>query len=184
MMNRLPVLRQYLSLLSGLLLIVLLPACREDTGEPLFELRYPALEFNLPAGQSPFTAPTASFGNIPTQYADFLQAGGVGFDEVNGVVPFFARLISVDGLDFGAFSAISIRICPLGQGECSQFDEVFFLDDLYRRNLSTLRLDPGLRNVKEILEGDFYRLEIVFFPAEVTPYSLDLRLEYGFRAVR
>ncbi|MCB0639485.1 MAG: hypothetical protein KDC54_22820 [Lewinella sp.] len=171
-------------LFAALLLVVLASGCRRDSGEPLFDLVYPPLEFNLPAGQSPFTAPTASFTNIPTNYANFLTAAGHSFDEVSGVVPLYARLTSLDGLDFGAFTAVSIRVCPITQGECTQFDEVFYLDDLYRRNISVLRLDPGLRNVKDLLEGDFYRMEIVFFPGEVTPYSLDIRLEYGFQAVR
>jgi hypothetical protein len=170
--------------LYALLTVFLLTTCREDTGDPLFDLLYAPLEFNLPAGQNPFTAPTAAFSNIPTNYANFLNASGHSFDEVTGVLPLFARLTSLDGLDFGAFTAISIRVCPINQGECTQFDEVFYIDNIFRRNLDVLNLDPGLRNLKDLFEGPFYRMEIVFFPGEVTPYSLDLRLEYGFQAVR
>ncbi len=158
--------------------------CREDVGERLFELLYPPQEFQIPAGYSPFQALVFEYNNIPTNYGNFLDNSGHSRDEVTQVVPLFGRLTSLDGLDFGFLSAVSVRVCPIGPDPCTQFDEVFFLDDLFRRNLTVLNLDPGLRNVEDLLSGDLYKMELVFFAGEVTPYVVDCRFEYGFEAVK
>jgi hypothetical protein len=68
--------------------------------------------------------------------------------------------------------------------ECSAFDEVFYLDDLRNRRLSRLNLLPTLRNVKTLMSGRNFRLEIVFFLSEISPFTMDCRLEMGFEAVR
>ena len=162
----------------------MLLGCRQDAGEPLFDLLYPPFEFTIPAGYSPFQALVFEFNNIPTNYGNFLNNSGTSREEVTSVVPLFGRLTSLDGLDFGFLSAISVRVCPIGNDPCTDFDEVFYLDDLYRRNLNTLNLDPGLRNVEDLLSGDLYKMELVFFAAEITPFVVDCRFDFGFQAVK
>jgi len=41
-----------------------------------------------------------------------------------------------------------------------------------------------LRNFKELLSGNLYKMEVVFFLGEISPYSVDFRLEYGFDAFK
>jgi hypothetical protein len=159
-------------------------SCRDDIGESLFEMNYPPREFVLPAGLNTTVAYVQSINNIPTSYPDFVNASGHSADEVTKIVPRFARLISLDGLDLGFLSSISVRICPITQQDCSFADEVFYIDDLYRRDLSTVNLNPGLGNVKDLLSGGLYKLEIVMFPGEITPYTVDCRLEYSFEAFK
>jgi hypothetical protein len=167
-----------------LLSTLALASCRDDIGESLFDMNYPPREFNLPAGLNTTVAYVQSITNIPTSYPDFVNTSGHSADEVTKIVPRFARLISLDGLDLGFLSSISVRICPVTQQDCSFADEVFYIDDLYRRSLSTVNLDPGLGNVKDLLSGGLYKLEIVMFPGEITPYSVDCRLEYSFEAFK
>lgn len=169
-------------LLLLLLSTIVFSACRDDLGESLFELNYPAHNFNLPAGLNSNLAYVQAINNIPTNYPDFVMTSGHSPDEVNKIVPQFARIISQDGLDFGFLSSVSVRICPTTQTDCTFADEVFYLDDLYRRNITTLNLNPGLGNVQSLLTGSLYKLEVVFFPGEITPFSVDCRLEYSFEA--
>lgn len=165
------------------LLSMILMTCRQDAGEPLFDLVYQPREFQIPAGYGSFTALVFSYDNLPTNFGSQLNISGHDVTEVTQIVPLYARLESLDGLDFGFLTSVSVRVCERGPDPCTDFDEVFYLDDLFRRNLTVLNLDPGLRNMKEILSGDLYKMELVFFSGEVTPYNVDCRFEYGFQAV-
>ena len=164
--------------------VLTLLGCRDDLGESLFQLNYPPREFTLPAGLGASLARVQSISPLPTSYPDFLAASGHSPDEVTKIFPRYARLISLDGLNFGFLSSVSVRICPTTQQDCTFADEVFFRDDLYRRNSSTINFDPGLGNVKSLLSGNLYKLEVVFFLGEVSPYAVDCRLEYGFEAFK
>lgn len=163
---------------------LVLVTCRNDNGEPLFEMTYLPLNFSTQGGQTPFVADVVQVSNIPARYLEFVNAQGADAMEVNRILPRFARLISVDGLDLGHLSSISLRICPNEQEDCTLADEVFFRDDLVRRQQTTIDLDPGLRSVKDLLTGNRYKLEVVFTYANITPYSIDWRLEYGFEAYK
>ena len=163
---------------------LLLTTCRNDDGESLFEMVYPPLDFSTQIGQSPFVADVVQVSNIPTKYLQFVDAHGADAMDVNRILPNFARLISLDGQDLGFLSSISLRICPNDQLDCTLVDEVFFRDDLFRRQKTTIDLDPGLRGVKDLLTGGLYKLEVVFNYAEITPYTVDWRLEYGFEAFK
>ena len=165
-------------------LVLLASACRDDVGEFLFEMNYPPRTLTLPAGTNTFTASVLSSNNIPTNYPDYLANSGHSAADVMKIQPTFARLESLDGLDIGFLSEISIRICPINQTNCTMADEAFYIDDLYRRNISSTRLQPGLRNFKELLSGNLYKMEGVFFLGEISPYSVDFRLEYGFDAFK
>lgn len=163
---------------------LLLSTCRDDVGEPLFEIFYPPIDFSTLPGVSPFAADVVQARNIPTNYLQFVNAHGADPMDVNRILPNFARLISVDGLDLGHISSVSLRICPNEQQDCTLADEVFFRDDLFRRQNTTIDLDPGLRGVKDLLTDELYKLEVVFTYADITPYSIDWRLEYAFEAYK
>lgn len=173
--------RKYIGL--GILAFILLAsACRNEVGELLFEMTYPPRTLSLPAGTNTFTAAVLSATNLPTNYPDYLAASGNSAADVTKIVPNFARLESLDGLDIGFLSEISVRICPVNQQNCTIADETFYIDDLYRRNITSVNLQPGLGNFKDLLSSNLYKLEVVFFLGEISPYTVDFRLEYGFEA--
>lgn len=168
--------------LGVLALVLLASSCRDDVGEFLFEMTYPPRTLSLPAGTNTFTAAVLSASNIPTNYPDYLSSSGHSAGDVNKILPRFARLEAVDGLDIGFLSEISVRICPINQQNCTIADEAFYIDDLYRRNITSTSLQPGLGNFKDLLSSNLYRLEVVFFLGEISPYTVDFRLDYGFEA--
>ena len=172
------------TLLFLLTLTLLALGCVDDRAERLFEMRYVNLEFFMPAGHSPLNGALVSARLLASRYEDNRTANGVAVGEVVGIRPFFATITSLDNLDFGFLSHISVRVCERTAAGCTEFDEVFRLDDLYRRNLTQLRLDPGLRAVTELLQEEVIRLEVVLFPAEITPYSMDFQLDFAFEAVK
>lgn len=173
---------QKISFVLLTLAVVLLGACRNNDNNSLFQLVYPPKTFTLPAGTNNFTAAVVAFNNEPTNYDDFLNAGGRTAEEINKIGSNFARLEALDGLDIGFLSEVSVRICPVTQEACTLADEAFFLDDLYRRNITSISLQPNLGNFKDVLSGEQYKLEVVFFLGDIAPYNVDFRLDYGFDA--
>jgi hypothetical protein len=171
-------------LLLPLLTVLLAFGCRQDQGERLFLLSYLPQEFVIPAGYSPFQTLVFSYENLPTNYQLFLSQSIVSDADVLAIVPNFATITSLDNLDFGFLNAVSVRVCPVGSERCTEADEVFFLTDLYRRRLDRLNLNPGLRNVRTLMSGVRYKMEVVFFPGETTPYNVTCRFDYGFEARR
>lgn len=186
-MNFMNTMRIHIWTRYGSLLVIsalLALGCRQDQGERLFLLSYLPQEFVIPAGYSPFQTLVFSYENLPTNYQLFLSQSIVSDADVLAVVPNFATITSLDNLDFGFLNAVSIRVCPVGSERCTEADEVFFLTDLYRRRLDRLNLNPGLRNVRPLMSGLRYKMEVVFFPGETTPYNITCRLDYGFEARR
>jgi hypothetical protein len=167
-----------------LTVVILFSACRDEIGEALFEMDYPPKSFTLPAGTNTFVSSVVAISNIPTNYPNFLNASGYSNMDVTKIVPRYARLVSLDGLDTGFLTEVSVRICPNNQQDCTVADEAFYIDNIYRRNISNINLQPGLGNFKDLLSSGLYRLEVVFFLGEIAPYSVDFRLEYGFQAFK
>ncbi|RMF03550.1 MAG: hypothetical protein D6772_02005 [Bacteroidetes bacterium] len=162
--------------------VLILWGCQDDAGEPLFDLIYPPESFEISAGRNPIVSDGFAFPNLQTRFTSYLNDNNRSVDEITQILPQSARLISNDGQDFSFLDQVSVRICPNTGEQCDQADEVFYSTDLYRRRWETIQLDPGLRNVKDLLSGEEYRLEVVLTYGEITPYSMSCRLEYSFRA--
>jgi hypothetical protein len=158
-------------------------ACRKDRRERIFEMTYPNFEFQFPAGLSQFQSRVFAFPSITTDIDSYLQQFSTDTSAVAAINPLYANIYNDNNLDFDYLEEVSVRVCPVGQ-ECTPFDEAFYLDNLRNRSLSRLQLLPTLRNLKPVLAGKNYRLEIVFFLSEISPFTLDCRLEMGFEAVR
>lgn len=163
---------------------LLLGGCREDGGESLFEMVYPPQNFEIQAGRNTIISDNFAFFDIPTRFEASLNSSSHSADEVTQILPRYARLVSADGQDFSFLREISVRICPNNGEQCDLSDEVFYINDLWRRRLTTINLDPGLRNVKDILTDTRYQLNVVVSYAEITPYTMQCRFEYGFEAFK
>lgn len=170
--------------LSLLLIVLLLTTCRDEAGESLFPMSYPPKTFTLPGGTNTFASSVVSITNIPTDFPNFLSTTGYASSDVTKILPNSARLTATDGLDIGFLSEISVRICPNTPADCSIADEAFYIDDLYRRRITAVNLQPNLGDFKDVLSSGLYKMEVVLFLGEISPYSVDFRLEYGFEAFR
>lgn len=164
--------------------VMLITACRGDRGEALFTLEYAPLTFALEPGLLPRTAWVVEFPSIPSNYDFFLQQSGHADTEVNAVGAGIGRLTSLDNVDFDFVSEISVRICDVGSPRCAEFDEVYYIDDLYGRRLSSINLQPGLRNLKSTLQKGRFKMELVFVFGDITPFRVDCRFDYSFVALQ
>ncbi len=166
--------------------LLLVWGCRQDTGERIFEMVFPNIQFELPAGLNPNFQQVFQIPLVPTGIADYLRENQTDTALIRAILPFAARLTSLDGsaFDYDFVEAVSVRICDPGRSNCSDGEEVFYIDNLRGRAGADIRLLPGLRNAKRDLVRSHFRLEVVFVFSYVTPYPVRSRLQMTFEAVK
>ncbi len=170
-------------LLSTILLLTAL-GCRQDQRERLFEMVFPPLTFQMPAGTGGPAAWVQAFPSVPTNIDFYLEQNKLDLELIEGIQALSSRITSLDGFDLDFFGEIQIRICNEGDDDCARAAEVFYIDNIYRREDDRVELLPGLRNAKAQLSQQRVRIEIVFFLAETSPYAIDGRLDMAFEAVK
>ncbi len=160
--------------------------CRKDSGERIFDMIYPNILFEIPAGLNPNFQQVFEIPVVPTGIDAYLSENQIDTALIRAIVPFSARLTSLDGsaFDYDFVEAVSIRICDPIKPNCFDGEEVFYIDDLRGRGGQEIRLIPGLRNARRDLIRQNFRLEVVFFFAYTTPYSVRSRLQMNFEAVK
>jgi len=170
--------------IAGLMLVLLWAGCRKDSRERLFEMVYPNFTFEIPPGFAPTRALVFEFDDINTNFATYLQQSNTDPALIYAINPTYARITSLDDQSLFFVEQISVRFCTNNGEECSFADEVFYIDDLRGRADEVVDLLPSLRNVKTLMSGQDFRMEIVFFLNDFTPYSNFCRLDMTFEAVK
>ncbi len=174
--------KKYLFFAGVVLLIV---ACSRDSRERLFEINYPNILFDLPAGLSGNIAWGHSKSDLPSNFRNIVKANNSDTAVIAGVFPYSARITSLDGFDYNFVEGVSILMCSNEKKQCSLIsDEVFYIDDLRGRAKSSINLLPTQRNIEKLLSEEQYRLELVFYFRNSTPYLVESRLDMLFEAAR
>lgn len=165
---------------------LLIAGCRKDNGERVFEMFYPNITFDIPAGLNASFQQVFEIPLVPTNIDVYLAENGTDTSLIRAISPFSARLTSLEGsaFDYDFVEAISVRICDPARPNCFDGEEVFYIDNLRGRGGQDIRLLPGLRNAKRDLARSHFRLEVVFVFTNTTPYSIRSRLQMSFEAVK
>ncbi len=160
--------------------------CRKDGGERIFEMLFPNIVFEIPAGLNPNFQQVFELQVVPTSIDAYLSDFQTDTTLIRAILPLSARLTSLDGnaFGYGFMEAVSVRICDPVKPNCFDGDEVFYIDDLRGRAGQEIRLIPGLRNARRDLIRRNFRLEVVFVFNSTTPYSVRSRLQMNFEAVK
>jgi hypothetical protein len=163
-------------------------ACQNDNREVLFDMVFPNILFDIPAGLPAGAIPQVlDFDNFASNIDEYLRENNLTLEQIDAIHPNVAnmRAINNDG-DYDFLGGISIRMCPRNTESCREAEEVFYLEgrDLYRRAGSSVELLPTLINAKRQLQEDRLKLEIWLFLNEVSPTSIRTRLDLQFEAVR
>jgi hypothetical protein len=165
-------------------MLVLLIACNKDDRERLFEMTFPAIDFEIPAGLSPTLPRVFERDDQLTNIGFFLTENNLTEAQIDGILPAFARITALDNLDYEFVQEVSVRICDAGSLQCTMADEVFYIDNLQGRAGDVIDLLPSLRNAKRHLIKENFKLEVVFFLRYSSPYSVRSRLDMRFDAVK
>ena len=163
-------------------LLLLMLTCKRDTGQRLFQMVYPNTRFVIPAGLSA-TLPRVFEERVSSNIDFYLGENMVDSTRIIAINPYSATLRSLDNEDFDYIGEISVRVCPDEQGPCTIADEVFYIDNIVNRAGREVRLLPTLKNARKILLKPRFKLEILFFFAFTTPYSVDSQFDMVFEVV-
>ncbi len=171
-------------------LLLLLANCSNDNRERLFQLFYPSpdpssLDFDIPAGLTPYPAIHAKDFELQTRYQFYLDNSGYDSTYVTGISAFSGRIVSLEGFDLDFVRAVSVRICDLDKQDCGPGEEVFYIDyeEIRRRADNIIELQPSLINALRLLSKERARLEVLFSFYFPPPLSARCRLEMRFEAV-
>lgn len=169
------------NILLPLTVLLIFASCRKDNRQRSFELFYPGFELLIPAGQSPVLPYPLGIRGVNTNIDFYLSENNTDTALIGEIQAFSATLTSLDGLEYNFLRSVSVRICPDSDEACTPADEVFYKENLQvERPGDRITLFPGLRNVKDELTAEEYRLEIVFFLAFPPAFNYDTRLDMTF----
>lgn len=175
--------------MNRLFFFFLLPLCLfncnpDDNLTVAFEMEYPNLTFEIPAGLNTVESHFFVVNDIPTNKDFFF--GNVAEADIQTIVPAFARISSLDGnqVDYDFLFEISVRICASGTSiNCTR--EIFWRDQIPVNIGSSVNLIPNDIDVKEILTGETFTIEVVLLRMVSPPPSfINTRVELGFEARR
>ncbi|GJM35508.1 MAG: hypothetical protein DHS20C18_45090 [Saprospiraceae bacterium] len=147
---------------------------------------YPNLQFEIPPGVGSSLSLVFEFPLIQTRFEDFLQQNEIEESSVNGIYPYSATITSLDGGEYFFVQEAEVRVCQVGEDCRPELDAVFYVDNLNGRAKRDIGFLTGLQNVKSLMGGPEFRLEVVLRLrlGEVTPYAVSSKLDVSFEAVR
>ena len=171
-------------LCCGFLLIALMAGCRGDNRITIFEMIYPNIQFEMPAGLTGTLPRVFEQDGLRTNFRAYLQEFNVDTSQIAGIEPISATLSSLNGERFNFLREISIRICDARSEGCNAVEEVFYLDNMQNQRIGDeVRLLPSLIDAERILSQDRFKLEIWFFFFGTSPTSIPMKLDLRFDAV-
>ena len=168
--------------------LILTSSCKGDQRVVLFDMIYPNIVFDIPAGLNASAIPQVlDLDNFQSNIDAYLQENNLSIEEIDAIRPSSATLTAINNeADYDFLGGISIRICPRNTESCREAEEVFYLEgrDLYQRAGSRVELLPTLINAKRQLQEQRFKLEVWLFLNEISPTRISSRLNLRFEAVR
>lgn len=157
---------------------------RGDNLNLAFEMEYPNIIFEIPAGLNTIESHFFLLKDIPTAKNFFF--GDIPEEDIQAIVPSYARMTALDGnsIDYDFLFEVSVRICqPNKESNCLR--EIFYRDRIPNNVGNRLDLIPNDNNLKEILTQDDFTIEVVLKRlVSTSPTFINSRLEMGFEARR
>ncbi len=165
-----------------MILASLLSGCQKDQRTEVFEV--PAImDFTIDAGLNTFDTHFYVLSPYISAFPARLEDFNLEPEDIISVEPKSAELGSVfrdENLEF--IERISIRIFRIDDPQFNR--EIFYFDPVPFQKKTVLRPFPGLSNVKEIVENQFFGIELRLDFRLVPQRSIDMRLEFLLSARR
>ena len=164
-----------------LLFVVLGISCNKDSRTELFELNH-VVDFDLQPGLNTFDTHFFVISPVPSLFDTKLAASGHTADEVVAIEAKDAYLSSTFGdINLQFIHRISVYIFdPFNPDDKIEF---FYLDPTPFRNSTSWRLFPGIADVSEWIDSDYFGVEIRLELREVSPTFIPMRLEFDLRVM-
>lgn len=167
------------------MLVLLLSTCRQDNRQTLFEMIYPNIVFEMPAGLTGSLPRVFEQNGLRTNFRAYLNEFNVDTALITGIEPISATLAALTDERFDFLREVSIRICDAESASCNVAEEVFYLDNIQNQRVgSELRLLPTLINAERVLTQERFKLEVWFYFFGVSPSTIPIKLDLRFDAVQ
>lgn len=165
--------------------LMLLTTCRQDNRQKLFEMIYPNILFDMPAGLTGSLPRVFEMNGMRTNFRAYLNEFSVDTALITGIEPISATLRALTDERFDFLREVSIRICEAESASCNIAEEVFYLDNIQNQRIgSELRLLPTLINAERVLTQERFKLEVWFYFFGVSPSSIPIKMDLRFDAVQ
>ena len=164
--------------------------CSDDDVNVVFEMQYPNLQFNIPAGLNTIDAHFFIIRDIPTNKAAFFRDRDES--EIIEISPSTAVIRGVQGnlADYSFVDEMVIRICDDNQiNESNIFQkcrrEIFFREAIPFNTGNRVDLIPNAINLKSELTQDNFTVAVVLNRLRgFSSLEMPSRLELQFQAKR
>jgi hypothetical protein len=164
---------------SLLVAIIILVSCNKDNREELFVINH-HVDFTIQPGLNTLDTHIYAVFPIESLLDERLDDAGRTIDEVVAIESKEAILSSVFqdvNLDF--IDKVSVYIFdPFNPSDKIEF---FYLDPIPYKNKTTIQLFPGIADIKEWYEKEFFGVEIRLNYRQVTPSLTNMRLQFDLR---
>ena len=159
------------------ILYLLFNSCT-DTPDALFQISTEA-SFDIAPGLNNIETFIFPISQVPTNFAAL--SGGVDPNTIGSIQPSRATISApFVAFDWSIVREVSVRAISPRNPELNR--EIFFQDQISLNNQNELRLFSSLSDVREILIGETFNLEVRFNFRNITPAEIPSRIEMNFLA--
>lgn len=168
------------------ILALVLPgwSCHNDKRPVLFKLNYPPppIEFNIPPGLNTFDTHVFTISPVASQYLTHLTSSGYTEADVASIEAGDAYVTARFGdVNLDYIRRISVYIYdPFNPSDKTEF---FYLDPVPYKDQTSIRLFPGIADIRSYVESGFFGLELRFDFRETTPVLAELKFEFELRVL-
>ena len=170
----------YKTILWCLLAMVLL-GCRKDDRKELFEVNH-VVDFNIQPGLNTFDTHFLTISQLSSQLDAKLASTGHTLDEVVAIEPKEGKLEAIfHDVNLDYIHRVSIYI--FDPYEPSNKIEFMYLDPVPIKEKTEIQLFPGIANIQEWMESDYFGIEVRLDFRQVSPSFTQMRLHFDLRVM-
>ncbi len=171
-------------IILGLVVIVLVLSCKKDSRQELFTISYPPppINFEILPGLNTIDTHIYTISPIPSRYKETLAASGRSENDVVAIEAKAALLASIfQDINLDFIHRVSVFI--FDPFEPSNEIEFFYMDPVPFRDKTVIQLFPGIADISEWIENDFFGLEIRLDFRQNSPTSFPMEFEFDLRVM-
>ena len=161
--------------------VAVVMSCDKDKRTEFFELNH-FVDFDIAPGLNTFDTHFFVVSPFASVYNEKLAVFGRSPSDVVAVEAKEAILSSTFG-DVNLYFIHQISVYIFDPFNPSEKIEFFYLDPTQFKNSTSWRLFPGLADVTDWMEKDFFGIEIRLTFREVSPSLIPMRLEFDLRVM-
>jgi hypothetical protein len=160
---------------------IALSGCKKDRRTEFFTI-HDHVDFTIQPGLNTFDTHIYVIGPIGSTLDDRLMAAGRTRDEVVAIEAKSAYLSSIfEDVDLDFIHQVSVHI--LDSFNPSDKIEFFYLDPVPFRDKVGIQLFPGIADISEWMDRDYYGIEVRLNFRQNSPTLIQMRLEYEIRVL-